>query len=68
MITQITAMKRLSNSINGNPRYRLTLTNGAQFNTATDSAAGYDVQNYQPGKPVDITLNGRGTISSIRPV
>ena len=47
-------LKRLPNSLNGNPRFKLRC-NGWTFSTTPDSMNGYVVENYV-GKEVIVTL------------
>lgn len=42
----ITELRRLSNSINGNPRYLIKLDNGNEYITKSDGSIGYELQNY----------------------
>ena len=48
----IAAIKRLTNSRNGNPRYRVTFTNGEEMTTKTDSSFGYKICPSWHGKDV----------------
>jgi hypothetical protein len=62
----LTDIKRLPNSLNGNPRYALTLDNGNHYNTRADGQVGFDLQNYQfEGCTVRLLINGRGTVFDI---
>lgn len=49
--------KRLQNSRDGNPRFRLTLDSGAQLDTAPDSTVNYDVQNLTANGDWDCTYD-----------
>lgn len=40
----ITNLERLKNSINGNPRYAITLDNGNRYVTVADGWIGYQLQ------------------------
>jgi hypothetical protein len=42
----ITAADRLASSVNGNPRFRLHLSNGETVQTSSDSSVAYDVENF----------------------
>lgn len=54
-------IKRLKNSINGNPRFELAIMDDTQsglgwtFKTGVDSAHGYEVPNYMD-RDVDVTV------------
>ncbi len=62
----IKSVKFLRYSPNGNPFYRVTFSDGSVMNTAKDSQSGYDVQDSSlHGRPVLVTVNGRGTISRV---
>lgn len=72
---RIDRIKRLTNSVNGNPRYAITLEVrglGAwsqTWNTAADHAFCYDIGNvgFRAGDTVTLTIGGRGTIVGIEP-
>ena len=64
---RIAQATRLTNSVNGNPRFELTLTTPAggfvaTHKTATDAACNYEVTNYLRKGQVHVWVNGRGTI------
>ncbi len=66
----VQSVERAGTSRSGNPTYRLTLTDGRQFLTATDSTVGYEATNWAPGRrnaapAVVLTLNGRGRVVDI---
>lgn len=58
-------LERLKNSVNGNPRYRVTFNDGTKFLTAPDASIGYTIGNSEFDGHVDITVNGRGYIVDI---
>lgn len=41
----IKELKRLTNSLNGNPRYLITLENGNSYTTVADGFIGFQLQN-----------------------
>lgn len=62
----IVAAERLNNSVNGNPRYRLALSDGNMYLTQSDAACSYDVDNYRrSGEAFDAELTRAGRISVI---
>lgn len=67
---RILAARRLNNSVNGNPRFVVTVntTDGSveSFMTSTDSACAYDVENVQrSGEQVLIGLTRAGRVATI---
>ena len=64
----VKSVEHVATSRNGNPTYRVTLTNGWSYLTATDAQVGYAATNYRPHSlhtpvsPVVLTLNERGRI------
>ena len=64
---------RLTNSRNGNPRFRIGYKHAdggpTWANTAADAAFGYEIGNpgYRVGAFVMLTIGGRGTIVAIAP-
>jgi hypothetical protein len=65
---RIVNLKRLRNSINGNPAWQITLENGLVFRTRKDSMIAYaiDTLEYREGD-VEFTLQG-GQIATATPV
>jgi hypothetical protein len=64
---RIVSIERLTNSRNGNPRFRVTLQSRdgmGTWNTAADHAFCYSVGNagLRAESPVTLTIGGRGTI------
>jgi hypothetical protein len=58
-------MVRGSNSVNGNPRYRVFFADGTSFRTSPDSQASYDFQNSSNQGDVTVTIDGRGNITHV---
>lgn len=65
---KVAALDRMKNSVNGNPRYRVTFTtmNGEHvgtYMTQTDASVSYEIGNreFRDG-PVSVWLSKRGTI------
>jgi hypothetical protein len=75
MKVRIESVERLNNSYYGNPRWRVSWSEhgwsayGSAV-TAADSSYNYDVgeKGMRAGDFVEIELNGRGTIKSIKAV
>jgi len=68
---QVTQMKRMKSSVNGNPRYSVTVDNIVTACTAPDSSLGYTVKNIREGDRVEMVMGthyGRQTIDSITKV
>jgi hypothetical protein len=63
VIGQIHSLERLKNSVNGNPRYRILLTDGYVLTTAPDAMISYNIDNRE-FRDIDIkfTLDGRGNV------
>lgn len=64
--TEIVSVERLTNSTNGNPRFRL-VTPFDSFVTKTDGSVGLEVENITRRLPVRVTLHldGRGKVWNI---
>lgn len=63
----IVATDRLRNSVNGNPRFRVHLDNGETYQTSTDSAVSYDIDNLaRSRKRVTFLLTRAGRIWGYR--
>lgn len=72
-VGRITGIERLTNSYYGNPRFRISwqeqdFTPHAAT-TSPDSSYSYEIGNpgYRVGCVVQISLNGRGSITAIEP-
>lgn len=58
---QLVSVKRLTNSVNGNPRFKLRIykmDETIELNTATDASIGYAVTNYKLGDWLTFTIKG----------
>jgi hypothetical protein len=71
-IRTIDWVKRLNNSVNGNPRYQVTFTDGSSAITKSDSSCAYDIQNIMSRnnlwmRNVAITWTKAGRIETITP-
>jgi hypothetical protein len=68
----IESVKRLNNSVNGNPRYRVTFTDGSSALTKSDSSVAYDIQNLshsrERGRDLLVTWTRAGRIEMLKPV
>lgn len=61
------SVKRLRNSIDGNPRFQLTLeipevNTLVRWNTRTNAAVGGIVTNFRLGATVTLAINGQGSV------
>jgi len=65
--TVITEVKRLPNSVNGNPKYKLTLISGHVVRTAPDTQLGYDFgyEDRLLNVPVFLTFNADGNVIGV---
>lgn len=62
------AFERMPSSVNGNPRYRVTFTDGTSAPTQPDSGWAYGAENPEHlGVPLEVHYNGRGHITYARP-
>lgn len=65
-VKRILTMKRLPNSVNGNPRWQVWFTDGDVRITQSDSPVGYDISDAQyKNSDVKITLSRYGRITRI---
>lgn len=66
-ILTIASLERLRLSSNGNPRFRVTFTDGRQADTQTDAAVNYGLENreYQ-GVPLEVTFSPNGRIVGVK--
>lgn len=63
----ITRLVPLNASVNGNPRYRVTLTGGAVMDTQTDASVNYAISNPEYRQvPVVLTTTKAARIVGIR--
>jgi hypothetical protein len=68
-IKQIERVKRLNSSVNGNPRFRFTFTDGEVADSQSDAAFGYAVGNpgMREGDTVVVEHTRAGRISHMGP-
>lgn len=65
--TQIHSLQRLNNSVNGNPRYRVTFTDGGTADTQSDASINYGIGNPEyRDVPVIVSLSKAGRITHVR--
>lgn len=68
-ILTIAALERLKLSTNGNPRFKVTFTNGESAQTQTDGAINYAIENSEfRDAPVEFTFSSGGRITHAKPV
>lgn len=66
-IVTIASMRRLTNTTNGGPRYRITASDGRTFVTRPDCAESYGWTERFIAHPAVITTDSRGRIFAIEP-
>jgi hypothetical protein len=65
----ISSLTRLTNSVNGNPRYRIHFDDGSSAITSSDSAFCYALNNPgYVGHHVEVTFTRAGRVSDVRPI
>ncbi len=66
----IESLSRLRNSVNGNPRYRITFTDGSSAVTSSDRSFAYEMGNpgMREGSTVSVEFTRAGRISHMQPV
>jgi hypothetical protein len=66
----IESYERLRSSVNGNPRFRFTFTDGTILDGASDAGWAYAVGNpdMREGSKVDMTLSRAGRIQTMQSV
>lgn len=64
---QVAGLERLRNSANGNPRYRITFTDGTSAVSVADADFCYGITNPDMRGEVDVTYTKSGKISTMRP-
>jgi hypothetical protein len=65
----IASLERLRLSSNGNPRFRVTFTDGRQADTQTDASVNYGLENRQyQGVPIEVTFSPNGRIVAVKAV
>jgi hypothetical protein len=66
---RIVEAKRLVNSTNGNPRFRITFDTGEVAQTKPDASCSYEVENFlRSGAEVEVTRTRAGKIRTIKEV
>jgi hypothetical protein len=65
----IESYERMRSSVNGNPRFRFTFTDGTILDGMSDASWAYAVGNrdMREGSTVDMTLSRAGKIRTMRP-
>lgn len=66
-ILTISSTRRLNNSVNGNPRFMVTFTDGTAAQTNPDSAVNHAVGNTELEGPVVVTFSPKGLITHMVP-
>ena len=61
----VASMRRTRNSINGNPRYQITLTDGREFKTYPDADFAYGLTHIWSETEVEMVIGRRNCIESI---
>ena len=64
MRLRILSLKRLRNSVNGNPRWELTTTHGV-YKTLEDGSVNYEISQAWEGREVTVQIDG-GVVTDIR--
>lgn len=59
---------RLSNTRDGNPRYKIKFTSGIYWLTEPDSTLGYEVAPSMEGRTFQVDVTGTGRITDMREV
>lgn len=68
-IKTIASLERLKLSTNGNPRFRVTFTDGTVAQTQTDSSVGYSIENPEfRDVPVRVSYTPAGRIWNVETV
>lgn len=69
VVKTIESYERMRSSVNGNPRFRFTFTDGTILDGASDSSWAYAVGNpgMRDGSEVGMTLSRAGKIRTMRP-
>lgn len=62
---RVTKIKRLTNSVVGNPRWLIYDEHGFSARTMTNAGFAHEVGDHLLGKEVVVTLNLSGTITSL---
>lgn len=65
-IATITGTERLSNTVNGNPRYRVSFADGPTRETCPDAQVAYMITNPEnAGEPRTIIVDGKGRVIGV---
>ena len=64
----ITHIERLNNSVNGNPRFEITFSDGSTHRTQSDASISYSITNKEFRGPINVWLSKRRTIEYATPV
>jgi hypothetical protein len=68
-VLTIASLERLKLSTNGNPRFRVTFTDGTVAQTQTDASIGYSIENSEfRDVPVRVSFTAAGRIFDLRVV
>jgi len=68
VIKTIAKLERLRLSVNGNPRFRVTFTDGAVMQTQTDAMIGYSIENLEyRDVPLHVSTSHAGRITDLVP-
>jgi hypothetical protein len=61
----IATLERLNLSASGNPRFRVTFTDGTQAATEPDNSLNYGIENPEAKGPLTVTFTRNGRITRI---
>jgi hypothetical protein len=64
----ITHLERLHNSVNGNPRFRITFDDGSTHLLSSDASLGYCITNTEYRGALNVWLTKAGRVSYATPV
>lgn len=65
-VLTIATLERLKLSVNGNPRFRVTFTDGTSAQTQTDASVGYSIENSEyRDVPVRVSFTPAGRIWNV---
>lgn len=68
-IRTIASIKRLNTSALGNPRFRVTFTDGSIAQTQSDASISYSIENREyRDVPLEVTFSRAGRIVDLTPV
>lgn len=66
-VKRVDHLERLRLSTNGNPRFRVTFTDGSSAITQSDASFYYGIENQEMRGDVTVTYTRAGKISDMRP-